>query len=299
MAMWKITRGFHCVLTCVGRSGSSEIDIWQSMVIICDHHLFSLIRNLQKCSRYLETTSYLSPRSSLHAGEKPSFVRMIRTSNPHWLAHLSTPSLAREIGIVSWWNPHILGWNPWLFGRWNPKCLLLKTTLDASFSCLNPRKFIQFLHQTISNLHFWLASTPNFPWFSHIFATSMLRRDARPVVAQWTARCPCERPPNTKMRGLGHSGVPLVHGVTSLWRVLWFLDQWGPDLNDKHGDVTTFFLPGFYMMCWMIWMANGIWKGFNGVLNEDIYGEYNDNVMGYAKKIPTSNDPWSSCVARR
>ena len=120
--------------------------------------------------------------------------------------------------------PHFgVKWNPWLFGRLNPKCLLLKTTLDTSFSCLNPN-FIQFLHQTISNLHVGLLQLPIFPWFSHIFATSMLHSirplnspcpDARPVVAPWTARCPCERPPNTTMRGLGHSGVPWSDGFWS------------------------------------------------------------------------------------
>ena len=187
---------------------------------------------------------------------------------------------------------HMLGWNPWLFGRWNPKCLLLKTTLDTSFSCLNPRKFIQFLHQTISNLHFWLASTPNFPWFSHIFATSMLelRRDARPVVAQWTARCPCERPPNTTMHGLAAEFL-VVFGSMGAWL------KWQ----------TWRCYQGFFAMDFLYDVLddlNGEWnlKGFQWSVEWRyiyIYGEYNDNVMGYAKKIPTSNDPWSSCVARR
>ena len=62
---------------------------------------------------------------------------------------------------------------------------------------------------------------PCVPWTPHASArkpppfSAETCWDARPVVAPWTARCPCERPPNTTMRGLGHSGVPWSDGFWS------------------------------------------------------------------------------------
>lgn len=193
---------------------------------------------------------------------------MIQTSNPHWLAHLSLLWHGTSV-LFHGEIPHF-GVKSLTFWPLKPPNFYIKPYQPSMLACFNSQFSMIFPH--LRHIDASFHSSLELPMLPPEKTTTFQRRDARPVVAQWTARCPCERPPNTKMRGLAE-----FHGVTKLESFVngfWInLDKWG---SDKWQTWRCYH--GFYMILYdVLEDLNGEWnlKGFQW----SVEWKYMGNIM--------------------